>query len=96
MSTEAEPVSHAVVYYEGRVQGVGFRWQTRQAAQQFEVCGYVRNVADGRVEMEVEGEKEEIDRFLEEVARQMEGFIRQADVRWEERVRRYKGFEIRP
>ena len=43
------------VHYEGRVQGVGFRYTTLQIAKEFEVAGVVRNLADGRVHLEVEG-----------------------------------------
>jgi acylphosphatase len=52
------------VVYEGYVQGVGFRWTTKRIAQGYEVCGWVRNLADGRVEMQVSGEEEEVEAFL--------------------------------
>lgn len=45
------------VYYEGSVQGVGFRWTTRRIAQGYEVTGWVRNLPDGRVEMQVAGDE---------------------------------------
>lgn len=43
------------VFYEGRVQGVGFRYTARHLAKGFEVAGTVRNLPDGRVEIEVAG-----------------------------------------
>jgi len=55
------------VFYEGRVQGVGFRYTARRVAAGFDVAGYVRNLADGRVELVASGDAEEVDGFLEAV-----------------------------
>ena len=52
------------VVYEGYVQGVGFRWTTKRIAHGYEVCGWVRNLPDGRVELQVSGEDEEVEAFL--------------------------------
>src|ERR1044071_8733334 len=55
------------VFYEGSVQGVGFRYSVRQIAKGFDVTGSVRNLADGRVELLATGEKEEVRAFLEAI-----------------------------
>ena len=52
------------VLYEGYVQGVGFRWTTKRIAQGYDVSGWVRNLPDGRVELQVSGEDEEVEAFL--------------------------------
>ena len=44
------------IYFSGRVQGVGFRFQASWAAKRLDLTGRVRNLDDGRVEMEVQGE----------------------------------------
>lgn len=53
-----------VVYYRGDVQGVGFRYTTQRIASRFSVTGSVKNLSDGQVLVEVEGEPAELERFL--------------------------------
>ena len=56
------------IFYSGRVQGVGFRYTVRQLAAGFEVTGWVRNLADGRVEMQVMSrEPDELVAFITEL-----------------------------
>lgn len=51
-------------YISGRVQGVFFRAATQRAAMDFNITGWVRNIADGRVEAVFEGEDENVDKML--------------------------------
>ncbi|MEM6911608.1 MAG: acylphosphatase [Verrucomicrobiota bacterium] len=55
------------VYYEGRVQGVGFRYTTKQIAMGYDLSGWVRNLADGRVALQISGEEKELEAFLQEI-----------------------------
>ena len=47
----------------GRVQGVGFRWFTQEAAAREGAVGWVRNLPDGRVEALIEGDEETVARM---------------------------------
>lgn len=48
----------------GIVQGVGFRAFTKRIADAFELKGYVRNLINGSVEIEVEGDEKRIKKFI--------------------------------
>lgn len=52
------------IYFYGRVQGVGFRYYAVQKAEELGLNGWVRNLYDGSVEMEVEGEEADIDQLI--------------------------------
>ena len=68
------------VYYSGRVQGVGFRFTSKHVARGFDVAGYVRNLPDGRVELVAEGDRAEIDAFLQAIQDAMDRYIRDVTV----------------
>ena len=55
-------------YVSGRVQGVGFRYRSYHTANSLGLTGYAINLYDGRVELEVQGEKTLVDGFLDRVA----------------------------
>ncbi|MBV8970079.1 MAG: acylphosphatase [Verrucomicrobia bacterium] len=55
------------VLYEGRVQGVGFRFRVKEIAQGFDVVGTVQNLADGRVQLIAQGAPDELEAFLDEI-----------------------------
>ena len=52
------------IVFTGWLQGVGFRWRARQAAEMYGCTGWVRNEWDGSVTMEIQGEEEAIDRVI--------------------------------
>ena len=84
------------VFYEGHVQGVGFRFTVRHIAKGFELTGWVRNLPDGRVELQVTGEEDEVRAFLDQIAQsELHSLIRkQTENRLNEPVTA-RGFEIR-
>lgn len=59
----------------GRVQGVGFRAFVQQTAISNRISGWTRNLPDGTVEIEAEGEEGSLDRLIQEL-KNSQGFIR--------------------
>ncbi|HEX8181697.1 MAG TPA: acylphosphatase [Pyrinomonadaceae bacterium] len=52
----------------GQVQGVGYRFFAQRVAARHQVTGYVRNLADGRVEVVAEGSLEQVEGFKHDLA----------------------------
>ena len=56
-------VRKAITFY-GSVQGVGFRWRARNAADHFGCTGWARNEWNGTVSMEIQGDEDAIDSVI--------------------------------
>ncbi|HSV88074.1 MAG TPA: acylphosphatase [Bacteroidales bacterium] len=79
----------------GRVQGVGFRYFTRSKANEFAISGFASNMSDGSVYIEAEGNKENLEAFLESCRKgPASSLVTQLDV-VSIPVCNYNGFEIR-
>ncbi len=84
------------VFYEGNVQGVGFRWSVRQVAKGFDITGSVRNLPDGRVELQAAGEEEEVRAFLEAILNsELRAHIKKHSETALPNPPAFRGFEIR-
>jgi len=83
------------VLFSGRVQGVGFRFTTCDVAQRYAVTGFVRNLPDGRVEVVVEGETGEVERFVSAVRAEMAGHIKSVSEREGTATGEYSRFDVR-
>jgi acylphosphatase len=88
-------VHHETVYFSGHVQGVGFRYSVLQIAREFDVAGFVSNRVDGRVQLEAEGTKADLDAFVEAVQEKMHGYIRKIERNGRLRPAQFSGFVIK-
>ncbi len=80
----------------GYVQGVNFRWYTRQQASRLGLGGYVRNRADGSVEVVAEGSRENLEQLLTWLHRGPSlASVERVDVSWEEPTHEFSSFEVR-
>ena len=84
-----------LVYYAGRVQGVGFRATAASIARRHStVRGWVRNLLDGRVELLADGPESAVDAFLADLRSRMEEFIEGEDIFDREPDGTLEGFRI--
>ena len=81
--------------YEGYVQGVGFRFTVRHLAWRLNLVGWVKNLYDGRVELLVEGDEEQLKKMIEQLNQRFEGYIRNSDVEWSDATGEFDSFSIR-
>ena len=84
------------ISFSGRVQGVGFRYTTKQIALGFDIVGSVRNQEDGTVELEVMGDAEEVNEFISEIVEESElaGLIKEHRI-WDiDELANCRGFTI--
>ena len=84
-------VRKRIIFY-GSVQGVGFRWRARNAAEHFSCTGWAKNEWDGSVSMEIQGEKENIDKVIMAIEKGTFVRIDNMDVKTLPAVEREYGF----
>ncbi len=83
------------IWYQGHVQGVGFRYNVAHLARRFDVAGYVRNLADGRVQLVCEGEDDQVESLVAAIAERMEGCIQDTQQDRRPAAGEFVSFEIR-
>ncbi|MEO6054804.1 MAG: acylphosphatase [Chthoniobacterales bacterium] len=82
------------IFYEGKVQGVGFRFTIRQISREYDVTGTVKNLADGRVELALAGEDTEVEAFMQGVRESvLAGHIKKEDIEVSP-LQEFRGFQI--
>ena len=68
------------INFTGRVQGVGFRFTARRAANRRQLTGFVRNVPDGTVEMLAQGRSEDIDDCIQDLKEYFAGYLKETRI----------------
>ena len=91
--TTDNPLRRRVIY-SGRVQGVFFRATVQEISRRFAVVGYVRNVPDGTVELEVQGAPGQVEQFLTAVHDEYRANITSADLEDAQLREGESGFQI--
>ncbi|MBI5043415.1 MAG: acylphosphatase [Nitrospirae bacterium] len=86
----------AEIFVSGRVHGVGYRFFTEDIAAELNLAGFSKNLPDGRVQVEVEGEIDSIKKFIEKL-RIGPSAARVSDIKieWKEYEGMYPDFSIR-
>ncbi len=85
----------AEIFISGRVQGVGFRKFTMDCANHTQLYGIVRNCPDGRVNLEVEGPKGEIESFISTLKKGPPASrVDSVEVIWGKNSNRFNNFSI--
>jgi acylphosphatase len=80
---------------QGRVQGVGFRWFTQREAERMKLQGYVKNLANGDVEVEAEGPKEHLEEFIKKLKKGPPfSRVTEALTEWKEFQNQYHSFQV--
>lgn len=80
----------------GRVQGVAFRYYAQDIAQSLGVKGWIRNCWDGKVEIVVEGEEEEVEKLINWCYRGPgSAIVEKVDIEWEKHRGEFNSFGIR-
>ena len=83
------------VFISGMVQGVFFRQETRQQAENLGVTGWVRNLYDGRVEAVFEGEEEDVKALVDFCRKGPRGaVITNVDVTFERFAGEFRNFKV--
>ena len=87
---------HLKALVHGRVQGVYYRTFVSNAARALSITGFVRNTHDGDVELEAEGERENIEELLRKLrVGPPDAIVEKIDTNWSAYQGLYKSFDVR-
>ncbi|MFO7892051.1 MAG: acylphosphatase [bacterium] len=86
---------HAHIIVSGMVQGVGYRYFVSRNARKMKLTGWVKNLPNGEVEIEVEGPKGLIESLIQKLPTgNPSAMVRNVEVDWEKPTGKYSDFDI--
>ncbi len=96
MGSTAKDLSRVRLIVRGRVQGVFFRASTCEQARRYQVCGWIRNLADGGVEIVAEGDRRSVQELIAWCHQGPAGaHVTQVKVTEEPHTGAFEAFEVR-
>lgn len=91
---DADSTFFLLAHFSGHVQGVGFRYSAAQLAKGYEVTGFVKNLVDGRVQLEIEGEEVECRQMVASIEDELDAYVRKTEVSDGSRSKSFNTFRI--
>ena len=89
-------MKQARILIEGRLQRMNFRLETQRQAQKLDLVGFVRNLSDGRIEIEIQGDEDNLETMLKWCQKEPHGSqIRSIFYRYDEPNKHYTEFTVR-
>lgn len=83
-----------VITFSGSVQGVGFRFTSVQVANSIGICGTVRNLGNGNVELICEAKRAEVEKLIKAISAKTHGHVSRTVIEEEVSTGEFEGFEI--
>jgi len=83
------------IVFKGRVQGIGFRFTVERIAIKLGVVGWVKNLADGNVEVLAEADRDIVDEFLDKIRDYFKSYIVDEEINISEATGEFNDFQVR-
>lgn len=84
------------ILIEGRLQGINFRYHTQQQAQKLGVTGFIRTLSDGRTEIVVQGDENQVTKMLDWCQQEPQSSqIKTILYRYDEQTEQFSDFAVR-
>ena len=92
---QTEMSTRAHIFIEGKVQGVYYRVWVRTQAERLGLTGWIKNLADGRVEAVFEGPRAKIEEIISKCKKGPSiASVKRVDIKWEKETGEHTGFDI--